>query len=428
MESFIPEKSEDCHGWASKPDLYKELQGAKELLLTIANSMPIPLIVSSLADSTILYSNDLCRQAFGFTGFKSIDRQKAEMLYHNPAERQELMVRLARNGHVREKEVRLKKADGTLFWASVSMRYLTLVSGKAVLSVFTDITDRKRAAAKEQELLTSIHSRARQQAAVAYLGQQALAETDLSALMDKAAVLIAQTLDVDYCQVLELLPFGHAFMLRAGVGWQPGLVGSATVTASARSQAGYTLRVGEPTIVEDLRVETRFSELPLLHNHRAVSGVTVIIPGNRGLGRNWGQAEPTNSSSSPAWGILGVHTSQRRVFSQDDVYFVEAIANVLAAAIERILSQERLQMMERAIESCSNGIAITDATVADNPIIYVNPSFERITGYSRDELMGKNCRFLQGTDTDSPAAKELRIAIEEGRESQVILRNFRKDG
>ena len=428
MESFIPENSEDSQGQVSKPDLYKDLQGTTELLLTIANSMPIPAIVSSLADGTILYSNDLCHQAFGFTAFKSINGQKASMLYHNPADREEMLLRLACNEHVRETEVRLKKADGTLFWASVSMRYLTLLSGKAVLSVFCDITDRKRAAAQEQEMLASIHLRARQQAAVAYLGQQALAETDLSALMDKAAVLIAQTLDVDYCQLLELLPSGHAFMLRAGVGWQPGLVGSATVSASARSQAGYTLLWGEPTIVEDLRVETRFSGLPLLHNHGAVSGVTVIIPGNRGLGSNWGQAEPANSSSSPAWGILGVHTSQRRVFSQDDVYFVEAIANVLAAAIERIQSQERLQMMERAIESCSNGIAITDATVADNPIIYVNPSFERITGYSRDELIGKNCRFLQGSDTDTTAAQQLRIAIEEGRESQVILRNFRKDG
>lgn len=428
MESFIPENSEDGQGQVSKPDLYKELQGTTELLLTIAHSMPIPVIVSSLADGTILYSNDLCRQAFGFTAFKSINGQKASMLYHNPADREEMLLRLACNEHVRETEVRLKKADGTLFWASVSMRYLTLLSGKAVLSVFSDITDRKRAAAQEQELLASIHLRARQQAAVAYLGQQALAETDLSVLMDKAAVLIAQTLDVDYCQLLELLPSGHAFMLRAGVGWQPGLVGSATVSASARSQAGYTLLMGEPTIVEDLRVETRFSGLPLLHNHGAISGVTVIIPGNRRLGSNWGQVEPANSSSSQAWGILGVHTNQRRVFSRDDVYFVEAIANVLAAAIERIQSQERLQMMERAIESCSNGIAITDATVADNPIIYVNPSFERITGYSRDELIGKNCRFLQGSDTDTVAAKQLRIAIEEGRESQVILRNFRKDG
>ncbi|MEG4286125.1 EAL domain-containing protein [Microcoleus sp. A006_D1] len=429
MESFIPENCQDYQGCASKPDLYQELQATKELLLTIANSMPMPMIVSSLADGTILYSNDLCHQAFGLTAFESIDRQKASILYNNPAERQELLNMLARNGHVRETEVRLKKADGALFWATVSMRYLTLLSQKTVLSVFCDITERKLAAAKEQELLASIHLRARQQAAVAYLGQQALAETDLSALMDKAAVLIAQTLDVEYCQFLELLPSSHTFLLRAGVGWQPGLVGSATVTASARSQAGYTLLVDEPTIVADLRGETRFSESPLLHNHHAVSGVTVIVPGNRGVAKkNWGQAEPANTAESPVWGILGVYTKQPRVFNQDDVYFVEAIANLLAAAIERIRSQERLQMMERAMESTSNGIAIADATVADYPIIYVNPSFERITGYGRDELIGKNCQFLQGENPNSAAAKELQTAIAEGKKCQVILRNFRKDG
>ncbi|MCC3495063.1 MAG: EAL domain-containing protein [Microcoleus sp. PH2017_40_RAT_O_B] len=429
MESFIPENGEDCQGCAAKPDLYEELQETKELLLTIANSMPMPMIVSSLPDGIILYSNDLCRQAFGLRAFQSIDHQPASILYNNPAERQQLLEDLARNGYVRETEVRLKKADGTLFWATVSMRYLTLLSEKTVLSVFCDITERKLAAAKEQELLASIHLRARQQAAVAYLGQQALAETDLSALMDKAAVLIAQTLDVEYCQFLELLPSGHAFLLRAGIGWQPGLVGNATVTASSRSQAGYTLLVGEPIIVADLRVETRFSESPLLHNHQAVSGVTAIVPGNRGQAKkNWGQAEPGKTAESAVWGILGVHSKQERVFNQDDVYFVEAIANLLAAAIDRIRSQERLQMMERAIESTSNGIAIADATVADNPIIYVNPSFERITGYSREELIGKNCRFLQGKDTNCPAAKELQTAIREGKECQVILRNFRKDG
>ena len=429
MESFIPENCQDDQGCASGPDLYEELPGTKELLLTIANSMPMPMIVSSLPDGTILYSNDLCRQAFGLKAFQSIDRQRASMLYNNPAERQELLEELARNGHVCETEVRLKKADGTLFWATVSMRYLTLLSEKTVLSVFCDITERKRTAAKEQELLASIHLRARQQAAVAYLGQQALVETDLSALMDKAAVLIAQTLDVEYCQFLELLPSGHAFLLRAGIGWQPGLVGRATVTASSRSQAGYTLLVGEPTIVADLRVETRFSESPLLHNHQAVSGVTAIVPGNRGQAKkNWGQTEPASNAESPVWGILGVHTKQERVFNQDDVYFVEAIANLLAAAIERIRSQERLQMMERAIESTSNGIAIADATVADHPIIYVNPSFERLTGYGRDELIGKDCLFLQGNNTNTAAVKELRTAIEKGQECQVILRNFRKDG
>jgi diguanylate cyclase (GGDEF)-like protein/PAS domain S-box-containing protein len=426
LENFIPEP---CQGCGFKPEMREALEETKELFLAFADSMPVPLIVSSLATGTILYCNDLCDLAFGVTASEFIDRQNAETLYSNPADRRQLLEVLARNGYVREAEVRLKKADGTEFWATVSMRYLTLDSEKSVLSVFCDITERKRAAALEREMLESIGLRARQQAAVAYLGQEALAETDLSVLMDKAAVLIAKTLDVDYCQLLELLPSGHAFLLRSGVGWTPGLVGRATVTASARSQAGYTLLAGEPTVVRDLRVETRFSDSPLLHNHRAISGATVIIPGNRRQGKsNWGPAETPNASQSAVWGILGVHSSRERAFNQDDVYFLEAIANLLATAIERIGYSERLQMMERAIESSSNGIVITDATVADNPMIYINPSFERITGYSRDELIGKNCRFLEGPNTSQEAVEELRNAIEQGRSSQVILQNFRKDG
>ncbi|MGL5063589.1 MAG: EAL domain-containing protein [Microcoleus sp.] len=371
----------------------------------------------------------MCDLAFGVTASELIDCQTAETLYSNPAERRQLLEVLARDGYVRDAEVRLKKADGTEFWATVSMRYLNLDSEKAVLSVFCDITERKRAEALEREMLESIGLRARQQAAIAYLGQQALAETDLSALMDKAAVLIAKTLDVGYSQFLELLPSGNAFLLRSGVGWEAGLVGRAAVTATARSQAGYTLLAGEPTVVKDLRVETRFSESPLLHNHRIVSGVTVIIPGNRGQGTsNWRQTASVNAAQPAVWGVLGVHTTQERVFQLDDIYFMEAIANLLAAAIERIGYSERLQIVERAIESSSNGIFITDAAVAGNPIIYVNSSCERIAGYSRDELIGKNCCFLQGSDTSREAVEELRNAIEQGRNSQVILQNFRKDG
>ncbi len=426
LESLIPEHCQSCD---FKSEVREALQDTQELLLTIAESMPLPLAISSLADSTILYCNDLCATSFGIKRADSIEHQKAETLYNNPADRQKLLEGLARNQRVSEAEVCLKKADGTLFWATVSMRYLTLHSEQAVLSVFCDITERKRAEALERQLLASIHCRARQQAAVAYLGHLALGERDLLALMDRTGVLIAQTLDVEYCQFLELLPSGHAFLLRSGCGWSAELVGSATVTASPRSQAGYTLSVGEPIIVADLRVETRFSESPLLHNQQIVSGVTVLVPGTPGMANtNWGESIEVPNTTSPVWGVLGVHSTQERVFSQDDVYFIEAIANLLAAAIERIRSSERLQMMERAMESATNGIAIADATVADNPIIYVNPSFERITGYSREELIGKNCRFLQGKGTNPTSVKKIKKSIEEGKECQVILRNFRKDG
>lgn len=90
--------------------------------------------------------------------------------------------------------------------------------------------------------------------------------------------------------------------------------------------------------------------------------------------------------------------------------------------------EERLQLLERAIATSNNGILICDAQAPDNPIIYVNSGFERITGYTAAEVMGQNCRILQGTDKEQPALELLRSAIATGTDTQVILRNYRKDG
>ncbi|MBD2743877.1 PAS domain S-box protein [Coleofasciculus sp. FACHB-1120] len=91
-------------------------------------------------------------------------------------------------------------------------------------------------------------------------------------------------------------------------------------------------------------------------------------------------------------------------------------------------SQEHLHLLEKAIAASNNGIVISDASKPDNPLIYINPSFKEMTGYSESEVLGYNCRFLQGIDTEQPAIAELRTAIREGKECNVILRNYRKDG
>src|SRR5215203_5920023 len=83
---------------------------------------------------------------------------------------------------------------------------------------------------------------------------------------------------------------------------------------------------------------------------------------------------------------------------------------------------------EQALAAGRDAIVITDSNEPDNPIVYANPAFERITGYSMEEVVGKNCRFLQGEDRDQPALEELRAAIREGRDCQVTLRNCKKDG
>ena len=84
--------------------------------------------------------------------------------------------------------------------------------------------------------------------------------------------------------------------------------------------------------------------------------------------------------------------------------------------------------LERALEASSNGIVITDPGKPDNPIVYVNPAFERITGYSAEEILGYNCRFLQGENKPQPGLDEVRAAIREERDCRVVLENYRKDG
>lgn len=92
------------------------------------------------------------------------------------------------------------------------------------------------------------------------------------------------------------------------------------------------------------------------------------------------------------------------------------------------LAQERLRLRDQAIEASVNAIIITDHTQPDQPIVYVNPAFERITGYSASEALGKNCRFLLGDDIDQPDLDAIRTALREEHEGRATLRNYRKSG
>ncbi len=92
------------------------------------------------------------------------------------------------------------------------------------------------------------------------------------------------------------------------------------------------------------------------------------------------------------------------------------------------LIEEVFRLYDRALAATSNGIAIADAKLPDKPIVYCNPAFERITGYSSSEMIGRNCRFLQGPDTDRAALDRIRTALKEQHDCKVVLKNYRKDG
>jgi PAS domain S-box-containing protein len=86
------------------------------------------------------------------------------------------------------------------------------------------------------------------------------------------------------------------------------------------------------------------------------------------------------------------------------------------------------QVLSAILDECVNGVTLADPDLPDSPIIYANKAFERLTGYSQQEIIGQNCRFLQGDDRDQPERYQIIEAIKNRQSIEVTLRNYRKDG
>ena len=228
------------------------------------------------------------------------------------------------------------QSDGRLWHASSqSYRYFEAKSVpicesdgtlREWVGMCVDVNDRQQ----DRELL---HSRVQQQEAVTQLSQQALSDRNLDTLFDQATQLVSEKLSVEYCKILECLPNKKELLLRAGKGWHQEVVGDATVGCSTQTQAGYTLISKAAVIVEDWTVETRFRRSPLLTTHNVGSSMSVVIL----------------AGESP-FGVLGAHAQQIRAFSQDDINFLQAIANVLGMAIERQQTDTEVRLLNDTLE------------------------------------------------------------------------------
>ncbi len=99
---------------------------------------------------------------------------------------------------------------------------------------------------------------------------------------------------------------------------------------------------------------------------------------------------------------------------------MDFVAEKDASVIPFVLSQ--------ILDSCVNGITLSDPDKEDNPLVYANEAFELITGYRREDILGRNCRFLQGNDRDQEGIEQIRQAMRENKSVTVTLRNYRKNG
>jgi two-component sensor histidine kinase len=172
----------------------------------------------------------------------------------------------------------------------------------------------------------ALRVRIRQQELLAELGVLALQGANFIDMLNHTARMTAEGLGAEYCKVLEYIPAENRFLVRAGVGWNEGVIGSASVGADLASPAGFALHTGKPVISNHLENEQRFRTPELLVDHGILRAMNVILQGD-----------------GKPFGVLEVDSRSEGEFGEHDVAFLQGAANILGMAIEQQQYQRKLK-------------------------------------------------------------------------------------
>ena len=217
-------------------------------------------------------------------------------------------------------ESRFRRRDGSYVWVESTCRAAPVRAQDGIAEIqcsTRDITERRRAEAE-------LGRRLAQQSAVARLGELALRRPGLAALQDEACRMVAATLDVELVYSLEHVE-GSRMLVRAGVGWPDGMIGSELDVRSFGGASPGSRYADGAVVIDDLPSDTSLRGRPL-RAAGVISTATVLI-GKR---------------DAPL-GLLGAHTRRPRRFAPEDLDFLHAVAHVLAGAIERDATEERIR-------------------------------------------------------------------------------------
>ena len=212
---------------------------------------------------------------------------------------------------------------------------------------------------------TQLGYRLRQQELLAELGVDALKQNDLTKLLDRAAEIAADGLGADLCKVLQYLPDENSLLVCAGVGWNPGVVGSARIVADLASPSGFAFQTGTAVISNHLEQEERFRTPELLASHGVRRAINVILQGD-----------------GAPFGVLEVDSRSAGEFTSHDLTFLQGAANILGMAIERrryvrdltaavdhqsVLLKEINHRVKNSLQMVASMLSLQASTLRDSP-------------------------------------------------------------
>jgi two-component sensor histidine kinase len=275
----------------------------------------------------------------------------------------------------------------------------------------------------------ALRLRIRQQELLAELGVLALQGTSLTKMLDHTARVTAEGLAAEYCKVMEYIPVENKFLVRAGVGWDEGVVGHAVVGADLASPAGYALHTGKPVISNHLENEQRFRTPELLVKHGVRRAMNVILQGD----------------GSP-FGVLEADSRSEGEFSEHDIAFLQGAANILGMAIEQQQYQRKLQTalerhqillkevnhrVKNSLQVVSSMLHLQGSAVGDPAlserldeasarISAIGRAYERLAYKADDESIGLASYLQQVIDDLGTAVAPCKVQLEAPEEIHFV--------
>ncbi|HUR61995.1 MAG TPA: ATP-binding protein [Candidatus Thermoplasmatota archaeon] len=285
------------------------------------------------ANGTILWANQAELDLLGYTHDEFVGHRIHE--FHEDQDLMEaFLFRLASGATVRNMKSRMRARDGT--WKDVLIHSNVLVDpeGRFVRSrcFVRDVSDIVRLERERRAATELLRQRERQQAALARLGRDALHHADLDPLLESVVQDLAVTLGVEVTAFLEVVDDGH-LRFRAGAGWASGVSGQeGLVPTPPGSHARVVLDAAGPVAYP--REGGAFTPAPVLRQHGCVAGLSTPV-----------------RSRSRLFGILGAHSRRPRQFTPEDETFLEAVAHMLAGALELRAAEQELQRSRDELEN-----------------------------------------------------------------------------